>query len=548
MKVISVSSPFSLWTIVRSVGAFNVACSFVALWALVKVLKALRWRLKTTQLRGPPRTSFIYGVSHDVASSKDSGGMYERWAMEYGVAYMIPSVLGQTRIVLCDPRAIAHFYARETWTYVQTPLSLALLESSVGRGLLWSQGEAHRRQRKALTPAFSNAAIRKLTSVFYDSAYKAKGAWDTAIESSKDGDAVIEVQNWMNHISLDSIGIAGFSHDFGSLDGKRASVTEVFDTFGNNQKASAVNHVLLLLASAFPIITKIPNKRRNLVKKLGVVMEEISNDLLIRSRREKDVNMSGKDEEKSIIGSLIKSEGQDAELHMSKEEVVAQMKVLLVAGYETTSISLTWALIELSRHSDVQTRLREELFAFGADPTYDQLKANLPYLDAVVHEILRLHPPVGEFTRLAAADDVIPLSEPVRMESGEMTDSICIAKGTLITISGAAINRSSAIWGPDAKEFKPDRWLTEDGISGKAKEVQGHRHLLTFVDGPRTCLGKDFAISEFKTVLSVLVKSFVFEMRDGPDIPVEVVRGILPRPRVVGEDGIGVPLRVRRYE
>jgi hypothetical protein len=131
MKVISVSSPLSLWTTVRSVGAFNIACSFVALWALVKVSRALRWRLKTTQLRGPPRTSLIYGVSHDLTSSQDSGGMYERWAAEYGVAYMIPSILGQTRIVLCDPRAIAHFYARETWTYVQTPVSLALLEASV---------------------------------------------------------------------------------------------------------------------------------------------------------------------------------------------------------------------------------------------------------------------------------------------------------------------------------------------------------------------------------------------------------------------------------
>jgi hypothetical protein len=73
----------------------------------------------------------IYGVSHDLTSSQDSGGMYERWAAEYGVAYMIPSILGQTRIVLCDPTAIAHFYARETWTYVQTPVSLALLEASV---------------------------------------------------------------------------------------------------------------------------------------------------------------------------------------------------------------------------------------------------------------------------------------------------------------------------------------------------------------------------------------------------------------------------------
>ncbi|KAG1821055.1 cytochrome P450 [Suillus subaureus] len=555
MKIISAPSPLGLWANVRSVGAFNVAYSFVALWAFVKVLRALRWRLKTTQLRGPPRTSIIYGVSYDLALSQDRGRMYERWATEYGVAYMIPSVLGQTRIVLCDPRAIAHFYARETWTYVQTPLSLALLETSMGRGLLWSQGEDHRRQRKALTPAFSNAAIRKLTSVFYDSAYKVKGAWDTAIESSKDGDAVIEVQNWMNHVSLDTVGIAGFSHDFGSLDGKRTSVTEMFDsTFRANQQSSAVNRVFILFASAFPIITKIPTKRMNMFKNFGVIMGEISNDLLTRSRREKDMNMSGGDEEKSIIGLLVKSEGQDAELHMSKEEVVAQipdilqMKVLLLAGYETTSISLTWALIELSRHPDVQTSLREELLAFGADPTYDQLKANLLYLDAVVHEVLRLHPPVNEFNRLAAADDVIPLSEPVRTKSGEMTDSISIAKGTSITVSSAAINRSSAIWGPDAKEFKPDRWLTEDGISEKAKEVQGHRHLLTFVDGPRTCLGKDFALTEFKTVLSVLVKNFVFEMRDGPDTPVEIVRGILPRPRVVGEDGIGVPLRIRRYE
>jgi hypothetical protein len=131
VSIISVPSPSSFWITVRSAGTFNVTCSFVALWAFVKILKFLRRRFKTTQLRGPPRTSFIYGVSHDLASSNDSGGMYERWATEYGVAYMIPSVLGQTRVVLCDPRAIAHFYARETWTYVQTSLSLAFLETSV---------------------------------------------------------------------------------------------------------------------------------------------------------------------------------------------------------------------------------------------------------------------------------------------------------------------------------------------------------------------------------------------------------------------------------
>jgi cytochrome P450 len=61
------------------------------------------------------------------------------------------------------------------------------------------------------------------------------------------------------------------------------------------------------------------------------------------------------------------------------------------------------------------------------------------------------------------------------------------------------MNRATAIWGPDAKEFKPERWLdNESGLTARAKEIQGYHHLLTFIDGPRTCLGKGFALTEFK--------------------------------------------------
>lgn len=60
------------------------------------------------------------------------------------------------------------------------------------------------------------------------------------------------------------------------------------------------------------------------------------------------------------------------------------------------------------------------------------------------------------------------------------------------------INRSVSVWGSDAKEYKPERWLNEAGLPDKASQIQGHRHLLTFADGPRTCLGKSFALSEFK--------------------------------------------------
>jgi hypothetical protein len=134
MEGSTITTPFSFWsTTARSVSAFDAACILVALWAFVKVFSAVRWRMNTTQLRGPPRTSVIYGVSDDLLSSTDAATIYERWAEEYGVVYVIPAVLGQTRIVLCDPKAIAHFYARETWTYVLTPLSLAFIEGLVSR-------------------------------------------------------------------------------------------------------------------------------------------------------------------------------------------------------------------------------------------------------------------------------------------------------------------------------------------------------------------------------------------------------------------------------
>jgi len=92
----------------------------------------------------------------------------------------------------------------------------------------------------------------------------------------------------------------GFSHDFGSLDGKHASVTELFDTFGNNPCAAAENQFFILLAQAFPILAKIPTKWVKLTKSMG----EVSNDLLIRSRREKDVDVGEAEKEKSTIGLL----------------------------------------------------------------------------------------------------------------------------------------------------------------------------------------------------------------------------------------------------
>jgi len=253
-----------------------------------------------------------------------------------------------------------------------------------------------------------------------------------------------------------------------------------------------------------------------------------------------------------VMGLLIRASSDSSEHPMSDNEVTDQMTVLIVGGYNTTSISLTWALIELAKNQRIQTKLREELdyqYRNEGDPTYDQFTTSMPYLDAVTHEVLRMHSSIWETIRVAAKDDILPLSVPIQTADNKTVDCISIGEGQVVSIPIRAINRSSKFWGPDAKEFKPERWIEEGGIQGNAKDIQGHRHLLSFSDGPKTCLGKSFALATFKATLSVLVRNYSFELRDGPDTKIEVGRmlGTL-RPKIVGEDECRMPLRVRRVD
>ena len=91
----------------------------------------------------------------------------------------------------------------------------------------------------------------------------------------------------------------------------------------------------------------------------------------------------------------------------------------------------------------------------------------------------------------------MPFSAPVTTAAGEEITSLLVRKGTVITSSILYLNRAEEFWGPNAKEFEPERWLAMDSF-GRAKQIQGYKHILTFSDGPRICLGKSLALAEFK--------------------------------------------------
>lgn len=256
----------------------------------------------------------------------------------------------------------------------------------------------------------------------------------------------------------------------------------------------------------------------------------------------------GKDILSVIVKANMATDVKDTE-RMSDQEVIDQISTMLVAGHETTSTTLSWLLYDLAnpKYESVQSKLREELLSVETErPTMEELNA-LPYLDAVVRETLRKNSVLDTTFRIAAKDDVIPLATPFVDRKGVERKEIRIKRGEQIAINITAANRDKAVWGEDSFEFKPERWLGENAHS-KSSEIPGvFSSLLTFLGGPRACIGYRFALYEMKVIIFALLRHVAFE-RQPPEPPIEKGPTLITRPIIKAADGSitnTMPLRVK---
>jgi len=232
---------------------------------------------------------------------------------------------------------------------------------------------------------------------------------------------------------------------------------------------------------------------------------------------------------------------------LSDADVVAQIGTFVVAGHETTSTSTSWAIFSLTQNRDMQTKLREELLQIPTDnPTMDELMG-FPYLDTVVRETLRLYPPIEALIKVAMKDDIIPLDNPLTDVKGKVQDSVKINKGDSVYIPVRAINRSKSIWGEDATEFKPDRWLSIPETAHRVPALWGNQ--LGFSVGPRACIGYRFALVEMKALLFALIRAFEFELAVPAKDVTATTMSLVQRPFVVTETDKGgqLPVFIKPY-
>lgn len=121
------------------------ASILVASGALCYILVRRFRRRRFTRLRGPSSSNFLFGLMRHTIRAPDSGAVYEEWANEYGAVFLVPHIFGSKKLVLADPKAVAHFFTKETYGYVQTTQSKRLIERLIGRGLFYAEGESHKR-------------------------------------------------------------------------------------------------------------------------------------------------------------------------------------------------------------------------------------------------------------------------------------------------------------------------------------------------------------------------------------------------------------------
>jgi len=285
------------------------------------------------------------------------------------------------------------------------------------------------------------------------------------------------------------------------------------------------SRIVAILSLIFPafLVQSLPLKRTRDVAHAASTIRRVTAQII--AAKKSALATSQEDaESKDILSVMLKSNaytGSDGESSMRD-----QMMTFLAAGHETTATSMIWAIhtLSLPENRHIQSRLRAEIhaaFPSGAPATitYDQL-SSLKYLSHITSEVLRLYPPVGVTLRVAAEDTSL--------------NGVFVPKGTSIVISPFAMNRSAALWGADAEEFRPERWACgEDGTA----TVESNYGFLTFLAGPRGCIGNVFAKVEFKCLLAAAIGKFEFEQDGKREL---VVKGsITAKPRG------GMPVTVR---
>ncbi|KAF9068319.1 cytochrome P450 [Rhodocollybia butyracea] len=347
------------------------------------------------------QTSWIWGHELEIFQH-EAYEMYIEWAASVGLVYRTKAALFQSNIIIVGDNVAAHHILQNAYSYVKAAGYRRVITRLIGKGLAGAEGEDHRYQRKLLAPAFTSGTVEAMTDDIISCVDQMTRNLRSAVETTNND--VLDFVPIMSACTLDIIGRVCFGHDFKG--GESSEAKAIISAWHHDVAVSRTFAGFLapILINIFPWITRlpIPAFRDGVV---GRTIHQLAGKLITDSSENADA-FHGKD----ILSILINRNNSEARL--TTTELLDNIATFLVAGHET----IAFILLHVARNLSIQSKLQQEIRT-GTSVDYNRI-LELEYLNAVVKEGLRLHPVGATPDRIALYDDVIPLNQALRTESG----------------------------------------------------------------------------------------------------------------------------------
>ncbi|KAH8677855.1 putative benzoate 4-monooxygenase cytochrome P450 [Xylariales sp. PMI_506] len=384
---------------------------------------------------------------------------------------------------------------------------------SIRRGLFNTRDRAeHTRKRKIVAHTFAPKSVGQFEPYIHQNLETFAKKWDEIATTQRqpDGFAHVECLAWFNYVAFDTIGDLAFGAPFGMLEAG-ADIAEVRSSVDAKpiyapaveilNRRGEVSATLGCLPQLKPYAKYLPDPffRQGVEAVQNLAGIAIAR---VKARLENPPDIDRKD----LLARL--QEGRDEKGEpLGREELTAEALTQLIAGSDTTSNSSCALLYHVTRTPGVLQKLQAELDAAIPNdmsvPSYDAVR-NLPYLEAVINETLRHHSTSG-----IGLPREIPADSP-----GVTIRGYHFPAGTVLSVPTYTIHHSKEIWGPDADEFRPERW---ENVTTRQKNA-----FIPFSHGPRACVGRNVAEMEMKMIAAtwarrydVYLRQEVMETREG---------------------------------
>ncbi|GLB39980.1 putative cytochrome p450 [Lyophyllum shimeji] len=509
--------------------------------AILAVVVTYLWRRLTARsplwnIQGPPSPSWAAGHFVDLLHTQDEMGHLEvSWFRRYGSTLRIKKSFGEDVLMSADPKALFHiFHTPGGQLYSRAPEEIIMNESLAGNGVAIHKGATHQRHRRLMNPAFSEGKIKAMVPIMQR---VSRQMTEKLLDVVAVQGGLLDLHSFFMCTTLDIICEAAFGHNFGTIEGKEREMATVIE--GMLHECNNTNATMRVLGWAMEhvpfakeILRSIPNKMMDGMHRQQDIMRDAAKKLL-----EGLGDGTGNTMQSVIMeGSAAAPEGKK----LSDDEILSNAVSLVLAGHGTTAVTALWALYELSRRPDLQERIRAEVDE-TRQRTGELVYDSLPVLNAVLKETLRMDTNFPYVMRIAEADDVIPLSEPIVTADGKTIDSLPVRKGQLIYIPEIGYNRNTSVWGDDADVWNPERWLG-DKKAEKKYPLGVYANLMTFSGGAYGCLGWRFAVVEMQVLIVEMLETFVLS----PGPRVKRKPGLVVTAQVETQKGheLGMPLHL----